>query len=80
MRPVNDAESITLKNAWGGFNPVKRQRFEITAEDIGHTRPHYRGHNYSAYTFTHRDVGKQISCMNENNDGTSGWTCWVFAD
>ena len=72
MRQLTEKTPQRRGNARGGCDDIYVQEFEITADDIGHTKQHYLGHNHKSYTFTHRDVGKVIEVMSDDK----GWTCW----
>ena len=75
MKTLTKRDTRQVTNALGRQVNCTYQDFEVTLEDVGGTRLHYRGFNHSEHKFTASDVGKKVQVM---TDGTN-WTCWCWA-
>lgn len=76
MKKLDEPHNVTARNAWGGYNTVKHQHFQVEECDIGRNRENYLGYRHRDYVLQRSDVGRTINTM---WDGT-GWCCWSFTN
>lgn len=74
MKSVKEKELRFTANAWGLCEHVYYETFEVEAEDVGKTRSHYLGYCHKDYTFTTKDVGRNISVITYPSTIHTSWS------
>lgn len=75
MKAIDQPKTQNVRNAWGRYNDVTTQHFQVEEQDVNMQRDNWKGHRHARYQFRREDVGRVITCY---SDGT-GWNCWEFS-